>query len=77
MISLTLPIGLQFRQWSDFIVHDLSPYGLVNYPGGENDWQDWAARVIQIPHVAAFNPPNPYYFNQWQDWAQRFVQGVH
>lgn len=76
MGALTRPQHLDFVDWANQIVLDLSKSDYLMRPVSLQAWQEWGQAMVQVPFIAAFNPPNPYWFEQWQKWAERFVQGV-
>jgi hypothetical protein len=72
-LRLTLPIGMDLLDWSAQITFELDPYAAIGKLERVEDWQDWAATIL---NNASLNPnfPNPYDFDHWRDWAERFCR---
>lgn len=71
-IHLTLPVGLELRDWADQVILDLDDLGAFGKLESD-DWQDWAVQFVGNTGLGTYSPPNPYQFDNWQDWAERFV----
>jgi hypothetical protein len=72
-IHITLPVGLELRDWADQVILDLDSFGSFAKLMNDNEWQDWAVQWVANTGLGTYSPPNPYQFNDWQDWAERFV----
>lgn len=70
------PRGLTVKQWCDFNVPLLAQYGQVPFLTVESEWQHWGEVISKNPGIAAFNPPNPRFFDDFYDWAERFNSAV-
>lgn len=72
-INLTLPYGLELRDWADQVILDLDSFGSFAKLMNDEEWKDWAVQWVANTGLSTYSPPNPYQFNNWQDWAERFV----
>ena len=72
-IRLTLPTGMELRDWADQVVLDLDPYGTIGKLDNEERWQDWAVQFLNISTLKD-NLPIPYFFSDWREWAERLCQ---
>lgn len=70
------PRGLTVREWADFTVPLLDPWGGVGKLENDRDWQVWAASILNLPRMSTFSPPDPYQFKDWREWVFRFNQAV-
>lgn len=66
---LTLPTGMELRDWADRIVFDLAPYDAFAPLVGD-DWQAWAAQFARNAGIG-FQVPSAYQFTDWREWAER------
>jgi hypothetical protein len=71
--NLTLPMGLELRDWADQIVLDLDSQGAFGKLMDETRWQDWAVQFVGNTGLSTYNPPIPYQFDDWETWAERFI----
>lgn len=69
------PIGMTIKDWCDIMVEELIDLGQAPYVQND-DWQQWGREVLRLPDVAAFNPPDPTFFDNFYEWAQRFNSTV-
>jgi hypothetical protein len=72
-LRITLPTGLNLRDWADQITLDLDPYGAFGRLDIEDQWQNWAMQFLNNMTLRE-NFPIPYNFDNWRDWAERFCQ---
>ena len=72
-LKITLPTGLNLRDWADQITLDLDPYGAFGRLDIEDQWQNWAMQFLNNMTLRE-NFPIPYNFDNWRDWAERFCQ---
>jgi hypothetical protein len=72
-IRITLPIGMELRDWADQIALDLDSYGALGRLDDIEDWQNWAMQFLNNTTLGR-NFPLPYDFDNWRDWAERFCQ---
>ena len=70
------PRGMTIKEWCDQNVPLLARYGQVPFLQNENSWREWGMSVNTNPQVAAFNPPDPSFFDDFYDWAERFNSAV-
>ena len=70
------PAGYSVVEWTDYVNLGLAVFGTIPILWDEKSWQDWAAAVIALPGISAFNPPNPFNYSQWQLWADDFNKAV-
>lgn len=76
MTFLTQPIHMSLADWTDQICLDANVGGLIGTLEKEDDWQEWALTLINLPYFSRFNPPNPLGFGDWKQWAERFINTV-
>jgi hypothetical protein len=69
---LILPAFITPTAWTSQMALSLYRYGPVPRLDRDEDWRDWASAVINIPAVAAANPPRPIAFSSFRDWASAF-----
>ena len=74
-LRVTLPVGMQLRDWADQIALDLDSYGTFGRLDIESQWQDWAMQFLNTMSLGE-SIPVPYSFNNWRDWAERFCQAL-
>jgi hypothetical protein len=74
-IRITLPVGIELRDWADQTALDLDPYGAFGRLMDETRWQDWAMQIVNNASIKE-NIPIPYNFDDWREWAQRFCETV-
>lgn len=72
-IRITLPIGMELRDWADQIALDLDSFGALGRLDDIDDWQNWAMQFLNNTTLGR-NFPLPYDFDNWRDWAERFCQ---
>jgi hypothetical protein len=72
-LHLTRPFGMALLDWADQITHDLDPFGSVGKLENENDWQEWAANILNNSTLK-YNFPIPYDFTDWHEWAELFCR---
>lgn len=70
------PRGLEIKDWCDFMVDELVQFGQAPFLQDPNEWQQWGQQINKLPGVAAFNPPDPRFFDNFYDWAERFNSAV-
>lgn len=70
------PRGLTVTEWTDAMTLQLTGLSIPPRLDDPDAWIGWALVVNQSPHIATFNPPNPYAFVDWHNWAERFNQTV-
>ena len=77
MITVIRPDGFELLEWTDYVGSELSQFGLAPRLSDETRWrEDWAAPIIGLPGVAAFQPPDPYAFTSWREWADSFNKAL-
>jgi len=65
------------REWADFITLPLNQIGvIIRRLDNPEHWKQWAFHLIQSETIAAFNPPDPRFYEDWREWAFRFNQAV-
>jgi hypothetical protein len=64
---------MDLLDWADQISYDLDPYAAIGKLERVEDWQDWAANILNNATLSP-NFPNPYGFDNWRDWAERFCR---
>lgn len=74
-LRVTLPTGMNLRDWADQIALDLDPYGALGRLDIEERWQDWGMQFINNMTLRE-NLPIPYAFENWREWAERFCQSL-
>jgi len=67
----TLPAFMGLRDWADAMAIDLQSYGIVPRLD-DDDWQNWAARLLQVLPQYNGLAPDPYAFDDWREWAVYF-----
>lgn len=72
-LHLTRPTGMRLIDWADQITHELDGYGAFGKLEREEDWQDWAALILNTASLKS-NFPNPYDFEDWHEWAELFCR---
>lgn len=72
---VTLPSGMDLRDWADQIALDLDPFGAFGRLDVESNWQNWAMQFLNNMRLQE-NIPVPYNFDDWREWAERFCQTV-
>jgi hypothetical protein len=72
-INLTLPQGLELRDWADQVILDLDSFGSFAKLMNDEEWKDWAVQFVGNVGLSRYNPPMPYQFDDWKLWAERFV----
>lgn len=72
-IRVTLPTGMELRDWADQIALDLDPFGAFGRLDIESNWQNWAMQFLNNMTLRE-NFPVPYNFDDWREWAERFCQ---
>ncbi|MGI9143373.1 MAG: hypothetical protein ACR2IJ_09325 [Fluviibacter sp.] len=72
-INLTLPQGLELRDWADQIILDIDNQVVFGKLMDDANWQDWAVQFVGNVGLSRYNPPMPYQFDDWKLWAERFV----
>lgn len=78
MANILLPLGVNFKTWSDQVRQDLPDitFPIANH---ENEWRGWAAQVINqnelydVPAPTELAYPND---DNWKNWASYFVDSV-
>jgi hypothetical protein len=70
------PDGLDVIAWTDAMNFALRDFGVVGRLDSPDDWQNWAAQVVQLPGIAAFDPPWPTRFDDWRAWADQLNLAV-
>ena len=71
-----LPVDMDVVEWCNVMVDELIQFGQAPKIHEESQWVFWADAVLLLPGVAAFNPPNPHFFNDWRVWADAFNLAV-
>lgn len=66
--ALTRPANMQLQDWTDVVALDLT--GIALAPLQDDDWQGWAAQLLNNPATRGM-VPGPYQFDEWQEWAER------
>ena len=74
-LRVTLPTGMQLRDWADQIALDLDSYGTFGRLDDETQWQNWAMQFLNNMSLGE-SIPLPYSFENWRDWAERFCQSL-
>ena len=72
-VRITLPIGMELRDWADQIALDLDSYGALSRLDDIENWQNWAMQFLNNTSLGR-NFPIPYDFDDWREWAERFCQ---
>lgn len=67
------PRGMSFIAWADKIVESTN-YDIPR--ASRVGWQQWAAEVLEIPSIAAQQPPRPEGYPDWRMWAEDFNRTV-
>jgi len=70
------PQGVDVLRWADetgAMLYDLAAEPRLDAAG---EWRSWAASVIGLPAIAAFQPPDPVLFADWRAWAARFNEAM-
>ncbi len=71
------PLGMTVIEWTDRMALPVSGTGTtIERLDDPNEWQDWAAELLDTPNLEGQNAPNPYQFDDWREWAMRFNQVV-
>jgi hypothetical protein len=74
-ISVTLPVGIELKDWADSLIIDFDAYGVSQPLDDVTQWQDWAMQYVRATNlVEDFPDPYSYAVTEWRDWAERFVQ---
>ena len=74
-MRVTLPTGMELRDWADQITLDLDSYGTFGRLDIEENWQDWAMQFLNNLSLKE-NFPVPYSYEDWKEWAERFCQVI-
>lgn len=76
-ISVIRTDGYTVVEWTDYMGSELSQFGLIPRLMDEERWrEDWAAPVMGLAGIAAFQPPDPYSFEDWRVWADGFNKAL-
>lgn len=67
------PRGMSFIAWADKVV-EATRYDLPR--AHRVGWQLWAAEVLEVPAIAAQQPPRPEGYPDWRMWAEDFNRTV-
>lgn len=78
MPNVVLPIGINFKNWTDQIRLDLPN---ISMPLAEDvkDWRDWAAQVVNDNLFSDIPAPTELAFprdKDWMIWASYFIDTV-
>lgn len=69
------PRGLGVVDWTSQVTLLIDKFGPVGTLLDKNDWQRWAANVVNLLGVGLeADLPSPYQFDDWLPWAERFCQ---
>jgi len=66
------PFGLTLQDWADSTVGLLATTNLPPPRLDDDDWQNWAARLLQVLPQYNGLAPDPYAFDDWREWAVYF-----
>lgn len=71
------PAGASFLDWAIAVSQQLGLRGTTVTVDPEEEWHEWANRVMQLPQVSGQgSTARPGYFDDWLDWAYAFNQSV-
>jgi hypothetical protein len=63
-------------EWADLSTPDLLQFGPIPKMESDLHWVFWGMNVIQLPKIAAKQPPDPRFYSDWKEWVIRFNQAV-
>lgn len=70
------PSYMTVKQWADFMVPVLEPFGNLGRLDRDEHWRDWAAQLLTLPKLSGSIVPDPYQFEDWRTWAVRACAGL-
>lgn len=70
------PRFMSVIDWTAKMGFALGSYGVVPKLLSADDWRGWANYIINLPDIAALDPPRPEPFTAWERWAERFNQSI-
>lgn len=79
MANVVLPIGINFKNWSDQLRQDI-PNITLPIAGNVRNWREWASQVVNdnalsfVPVPTALCYPNE---DDWKIWASYFIDSVN
>jgi hypothetical protein len=74
--NITLPVGLELRDWADQITFDLDNQTTLSKLMDDDKWQDWAVQFVTATGLSGYNVPTPYAFFEWNDWADSLCKAL-
>lgn len=75
-MTITRPQNISLIDWTDQVALDYPQIGVIPKVHSESEWQEWAARLLQIPLISRFNPPDPYRYDDWRTWGELFCEAI-
>lgn len=74
MAQTVFPFVPEHTDWQSFNGNLIMYYGQEPLPiSHEDNWQNTARNLTQLPAFECYGIPDPDTFKNWQDWAQQFV----
>lgn len=70
------PRGLTFEEWGTYTAFDVARVGNVPVEPKEENWQDFARSLLQVPALAGLGIPSPEGFTDWPSWAHAVNEGL-
>jgi hypothetical protein len=72
------PFSPEYSTWDDWNGNLLHFYGEQPIPVlPEDQWQEVAKNVIEIPFFSAYAVPDPLSYETWHEWAEEFTLTVN
>lgn len=72
------PSFMSPRDWADIVGSEIerSKRAIIGRMERVEDWQTWARLIVDVPAIAADNPPRPEDYEEFIDWARAFNNAV-
>jgi len=69
------PEGLNFKQWFEWTI-DALPVEAISGNITDDNWREFAGKLIQDPYMLKVNVIDYNNIAQWQDWADSLILAV-
>lgn len=63
-----------FIDWRDTLVLTRPDIDINPRVNSEDEWREWAGRLIQSAVCQTANSPRPEGFKDWRSWADAFIK---
>lgn len=68
--------GMTFDAWAIAVTQQLAMHGDAVPADTDEDWKEWAYKVLLLPFIGNQRAPRPGHFDSWRDWADAFNRAV-